>query len=119
MGWSSPPESGQSADVAQNRENSDDEVRGTAPAGPLPRQRRRRRRRPRSEDIGDGEANDHPTGLELPQFVVSELPAASEAGLNVAVNPDGNPVAEKDTAVGKVGPPDGLIGNVKVAVPPG
>ena len=84
MGWSSPPESGQSADVAQNRENSDDEVRGTSPAGPLPRQRRRRRRRPRSEDIVDGDANDHPTGLELPQFVVSELPAASEATVGTA-----------------------------------
>jgi hypothetical protein len=43
---------------------------------------------------------------------VAELPAASEVGLNVAVNPVGKPVAAKVTAAGKVVPPDGLIGSV-------
>jgi hypothetical protein len=50
---------------------------------------------------------------------VAELPAASDGGVNAAVNPEGNPEAEKVTAAGKVVPPDGLIGNVYVAVPPG
>jgi hypothetical protein len=44
--------------------------------------------------------------------LVAELPAASEGGLNVAVNPAGKPVVEKVTAAGNVVPPDGLIGRV-------
>src|ERR1017187_10275713 len=58
------------------------------------------------------------TRITSPTFV-AELPANSDVGLNDAVNPDCNPDAENVTAAGNVVPPDGLSGNVKVAVPPG
>ena len=44
--------------------------------------------------------------------VVAPLPAATEDGLKVAVNPAGKPEAEKVTAAGNVVPPVGLIGRV-------
>ena len=52
-------------------------------------------------------------------MLVAELPAGSEDGVNVAVNPGGKPVAENVTAAGNVVPPEGLSGRVKDAVPPG
>jgi hypothetical protein len=51
--------------------------------------------------------------------VVAPLPAATDDGAKVAVNPEGKPEAASVTAAGKVVATVGLIANVKVAVEPG
>lgn len=73
------------------RDTDDEEAREPASTSPAVRQRRRRRRRVRADEISaDG---DHPTGLELPRFEVSELPAGV-----ITSQLDGEPCVESDTS---------------------
>ncbi len=55
----------------------------------------------------------------ITETLVAALPAGRDDGLNVTVNPVGTPEEAKLTAEGKVLPPEGVIGRVKVAVAPG
>ena len=75
MGWSSPPGSGLSAEDEPLVTNGEAELRADTSANPEGKPRRRRRRRPRAEEHNDDvDAVEYATGLELPTFVVRDLP---------------------------------------------
>jgi len=79
MGWSSPPEVGQSSELETARAPGGEEAGETAPVNLGQRQRKRRKRRSRSDDLDGSLGVDHPTGLELPRFEVSDLPPGGSA----------------------------------------